>query len=117
MTDVWRAEEPIGRGLDKRLLHAKRRGQPCPSPVVVVTVRRGDELARPDEPAGLAVAQPLGRLGQREAERPKLLVRIGRGLTVDRQIARILLFLASWVSSALPSASSNGGMYMPNRPR
>jgi hypothetical protein len=33
------------------------------------------------------------------------------------QAARIRLFLASCVSSARPSASSSGGMYIPNRPR
>ena len=32
-------------------------------------------------------------------------------------IARIRLFLASWVTSASPSASISGGMYTPNRPR
>jgi hypothetical protein len=31
--------------------------------------------------------------------------------------ARIRLFLASWVSSARPSASRSGGMYIPNLPR
>ena len=33
------------------------------------------------------------------------------------QIARILLLRGSWVSSASPSVSSRGGMYIPKRPR
>jgi len=32
-------------------------------------------------------------------------------------LARIRLFLASWVSSARPRASMSGGMYIPNLPR
>jgi len=43
---------------------------------------------------------------------------ISRGLReIDLYFARMRLPLASWVSSASPSASSNGGMYIPNRPR
>src|SRR5205807_821798 len=40
-----------------------------------------------------------------------------RALAVTRYFARILLFFASCVTSARPSASSSGGIYMPKRPR
>ena len=38
-------------------------------------------------------------------------------ITGDQLMARTLLLRASWVSSTLPSASSSGGTYIPNRPR
>ena len=111
MADVRRPEEPSRVAFDQRLLRTGWRGEPGGAPIVVVAVGGRHELALADEPARLAVAQPLGRLREREAERPEPRVRIGR------QIAFIRLFFASWVSSALPSASSSGGRYIPNRPR
>ncbi len=85
--------------------------------MVMVAIRGRHELPLPDEPAGLPVAQPLGGLGESETDRPKSSVGIGLVVAPARQIARIRLFFASWVSSALPRASSKGGMYIPNRPR
>ena len=98
------------------LLGAGRRRQPERASVVVMAVGgRRERAAVAGEPGRLAVAQPLGRAVGREAARPDARVRIG----VERgaQIARTLLFLASWVSSTSPSASSSGGRYIPNRPR
>jgi hypothetical protein len=63
MADVRRPEEPSRVGLDQRLLEPERSGQPGRSPVVMVSIRRCDELAGADEPACLTVAQALGRLG------------------------------------------------------
>jgi hypothetical protein len=117
MTDVRRPEEPIRRSRDERLLGSRRRGQPGGPAIVVVTIRGRHELPLSDEPARLPVAQPLGRLGEPKTDRPKASVGIGLVVAPGPQIARIRLFLASWVSSALPRASSKGGMYIPNRPR
>ena len=111
VADIRRPEEPLGSGRNQGLLGTGRRSKPCCSPVVVMSIGRGHELPLPDEPARLAVAQPFGRVGEREAERPQALIRVAA------QIARIRLFLASCVSSAFPSASSSGGRYIPNRPR
>ena len=111
VTDVRRPEEAVRRRPDQCLLGARRRGEPGGTPVVVMAIGGRDELALPDEPARLAVAQPLGSFRQAEADRAEPAVWIAC------QIARIRLFLASWVSSALPSASSSGGRYIPNRPR
>jgi len=69
MADVWRPEEPDRIGLDQAFLAAGRRGQPDGEPVVVVMVRRRRKRAGTDEPGRLAVAQPLGDVGQRFADR------------------------------------------------
>ena len=114
--DVRRAEEALGVGGDERFLGTGRRGQPERPSIVVVAVRgRRERPAGAGEPGRLAVAQALGRAVLGKTARPDPGVRIG--IQHEAQIARTLLFLASWVSSTSPSASSSGGRYIPNRPR
>src|SRR4029079_17725393 len=60
----------------------------------------------PDDRPPVRVAERLERIPGRRS-----------GRSAGRQTPRIRLFLASWVTSASPSASSSGGMYTPNRPR
>jgi len=111
VTHVWRPEEALWSRGDQRFLGTGWCRQPRGTTVVVMPIRRIDELPRPDEPARLTMADALGRIRERQADRPESTV------WIDRQIARIRLFLASCVSSAFPSASRSGGRYIPNRPR
>jgi hypothetical protein len=68
-TDVRRHEKPLGIRRDHRPLHAgRRRARERQSIVVVVIGVRDERLLAPNEPRGLAVAQPLGGLREREAD-------------------------------------------------
>ncbi len=75
--------------------------------------------------ADRATAQRYGAAGRARAEAVFDWDAIGAQTVVDlrgaarrlSQRARIRLLRASCVSSAIPSASSSGGRYMPNRPR
>jgi hypothetical protein len=116
MPNVRRLEEPLRGGRNQRLLGSRWRGDPG-GPSIGVAIGGRYELPRPDEPARLAVTQTLGRLWKGETDRPESSVAIGLVVGAPDQIARIRLFFASCVNSARPSASSSGGMYMPNRPR
>ncbi len=121
MTDVRRPEEPVRRRFDERLLGERRGRDPEGAAIVVMPVRRGRELAAVGrEPGSLAVAQPFRDPGDGQARCRDPVVRaatLGRACPWRAQIARTRLFLASWVSSTSPSASSSGGRYIPNRPR
>jgi hypothetical protein len=70
VTDVRRAEEPLGVGLDEHLLDAVLGRSPQREPpvaVVVVQDHREGALV-PDEEGRVPVAQPLAGLGKGEAE-------------------------------------------------
>src|SRR4051794_35890503 len=68
MTDVRRAEEPVGRP-DERLLYADRRRAPDVGElVVVVAVAPEHHELLADEERGRAVARLLGDTGQGEAD-------------------------------------------------
>ena len=74
MAHVGRTEEALGALGDEHLLGAVRGRAPEGQAVVVVmvgVVREG--LLALDEPGRLAVAEPLGRLGQGEADLAELL--------------------------------------------
>src|SRR5439155_3573974 len=77
-SDVRRAVEPRGVLLDHRLLHTERRWRPEADDAVVVMIVRehAEDLAA--EPRRFAVAQLLGRLGKRQANRPQPLDRVAR---------------------------------------
>lgn len=70
VADVGRPEEPLGVGLDHRLLGADRgRAPQRQRPVAVVVIPDLRELAPADEPGGRAVAQTLLGSRQRQADR------------------------------------------------
>jgi hypothetical protein len=71
--DVRRHEVRVRLALDEHALHLGRRAQPHRDPVraVMVIVERGELLAS-DEPAGRAVARPLGHVVEGQAGGPKL---------------------------------------------
>jgi hypothetical protein len=99
---IFGDDEPLRVGFDEFCLDAGRRRAPEAQPVPVVVVRVADEdLLVPDEERRLAMARPLRRLRQREADRPQPLERVfGRHAVVpSRSSSGTRMFQASVTSS------------------
>src|SRR5262249_23927495 len=80
----------------------------------------------PVHPVGVvpqSFGSPLRQLVVYGSHQPQVLLQgVGTDPVADDDdlthcLARILLLRASWVTSARPSSSRRGGMYMPKRPR
>src|ERR1035437_1466659 len=104
-TRRWR--ETAGRLIGSTSAISCTERSPPPSSSTIVR-RFGSPSASNGSPAGRCAAIRSGRLLGAQLEA------VGERL---HPIARILLFFASWLTSARPSASRSGGRSTPNRPR